>query len=580
MSKQRSSAAASSLGFLALAVGIVVVLNFLLTFLNVGRIDVTQNRLWSLSDGSRDLVANLDDRMEITAYFTENLPPPFNSTKQYVRDLLNEYEAASGGKLRVRFIDPEDDEEREQAQEDGIQPVAHQVIENDAVSVREGYRGLVIKYLGEKKTIPVIQDPTGLEYQITMAIKELVGDRRPIGVVTGHEGPTLEEGLTGLRDSLPTYEMRGVNVSEEIDRELAALLIIAPETSFSETELRHIDQFVMRGGSLGVFGGGTKLNIQGPEPSVEAIDTGLNTLLGPYGVNIQSDVVLDWQCSRAPMRGPMGLQVAVPYPPVPVVTFTDEQMEHPALFRIPTAVLPFPSSLTLTAAPEGVSVEVLARSSENSWRDTSPSVTLRPRHPREWQMTGDTGPFPLMVAIEGKVPSAFPSNASTSDGAPIEAPAQATDDVRILVAGTASFMRDEFLPPGQEGPRQLSGGLALALNAIDWLAAESDLIAIRAKNIEDPALEVPAAVQEAERAALEAEGEAVEAAEQGDVATAQEAVEEREAALEERKRALAAWETKKAAYRWLNTLGIPLAFALFGFLRWRRRNAKRKSLTI
>ncbi|HJK93905.1 MAG TPA: GldG family protein [Polyangiaceae bacterium LLY-WYZ-15_(1-7)] len=572
MADKRNKLAATSVGMLVLTIGILVLLNFLASYTNVGRMDVTGNQLWSLSDGSRRLVSDLEDRMEITAYFTEDLPPPFNSTEQYVRDLLGEYEAASGGKLRVRFINPDDEELQEQAEEDGVRRVAHQVIENDSVSVREGYRGLVIKHLGESEAIPVIQDPTGLEYTITMKIKEMVGDKTEIGIVGGHGGPTLAEGLTGLRDTLPTYELTEVTLDSEIDPDLRALLIVSPAEPFSEDELRRIDQYVMRGGSLGVFGAGTGLEISGPAPTITATETGLAQLLGRYGVEPRSDVVLDWQCSRAPMRGPMGLQVAVPYPAVPIVTFDDAQMEHPALFRIPTAVLPFTSSLAVTSAPEGVSVEVLARSSENSWRQDPAGVNLQPRHPREWRASGEPGPFPLLVAVEGQLPSAYASSASMSPGAgegasDIEAPAESEAPVRILVAGTAAFMRDEFLPQaGPTGERDLSGALAFALNAIDWLAAESDLIAIRAKNIEDPALEVPAAAQQAEEAARAA-------AEEGD----EEAVEEN---LEEREEAMASWDRKKTFYRWGNTLGIPLAFALFGLIRWRQRNARRKNLKL
>lgn len=576
MAADKNSAAASSLTMLALGVGIAIVVNALLTMTNFGRLDVTENRLWSLSDGSERLVADLEDRMEIIAYFTENLPAQFADTEQSVRNLLAEYEAASGGNLRVRFVNPDDDEEREQAEADGIQRVAHQVIENDSVSVREGYRGLVIKYLGESRPIPVIQNAQGLEYTITMAIKEMVGDKRPIGIVSGHDGPSLAEGLTGLRDSLPTYDITEVSAASEIDQDLAALLVISPGSAFSEPELQNINRYVMRGGSLGVFGGGIKLNIDGPEPGTEAVDSGINQLLRTYGAELHSDVVLDWQCSRAPMRGPMGMQMAVPYPAVPIATFNDEQMEHPALFRIPTAVLPFTSSLAVTSAPEGVDVTVLARSSENSWRDSSSSVSLRPRHPREWQMSGDTGPFPLMIAIEGKLPSAF---AASSEGGS-DSPAESESEVRVLVAGTAAFMRDEFLPQGQQGPRQLSGALAFALNAVDWLAADSDLIAIRAKDIEDPALEIPAGAQRAQEAMEQAEADAQQAAMEGDEAAVNEAVEDHAEAQEEGKAALEAWDDKKKMYRWLNTLGIPFVFAIFGFLRWRMRQARRKTLKL
>ena len=182
--QKRPNLAASSVSILVLVAGALIALNVIAGYTNVGRIDLTANRLWSLSDGSRDLVSDLGDRMEITAYFTENLPPPFNSTEQYVRDILDEYSAASGGKVVVRFVNPDEDEEREAAEADGIQRVAHQKIENDAVSVVEGYRGLVIRYLGETKTIPVIQDPTGLEYTITMAIKELVGEKTTVGILS------------------------------------------------------------------------------------------------------------------------------------------------------------------------------------------------------------------------------------------------------------------------------------------------------------------------------------------------------------------------------------------------------------
>jgi ABC-type uncharacterized transport system involved in gliding motility auxiliary subunit len=137
------------------------------------------------------------------------------------------------------------------------------------------------------------------------------------------------------------------------------------------------------------------------------------------------------------------------------------------------------------------------------------------------------------------------------------------------VFGTGYFMRDEFMPqpPQGQGQRRLPGGAAaLALNAIDWLAQDSDLIAIRAKSVEDPSLEVPQNVKEAEATIREA-------IDQQDEAKANKA-------LKERKEAMASWDQKKTSYRWGNTLGLPLAFALAGIIRWRVRKAKRASLKL
>ena len=74
--------------FLGVSAAILVLLNVLGVFF-FGRVDVTHNRLFSLSEGSKRAVQNLDDQMEITAYFTKDLPPPFNATERYVRDILD-----------------------------------------------------------------------------------------------------------------------------------------------------------------------------------------------------------------------------------------------------------------------------------------------------------------------------------------------------------------------------------------------------------------------------------------------------------------------------------------------------------
>ena len=559
-SKTQRNLARESLLFLAVIGGILILLNVLSAYFSPPRIDLTQNNLFSLADGSKNVAKNLDDRLEVKAYFTKDLPPPFNATERQVRDLLQEYAAASDGKITVKFINPDDEEGAEAARSDGIQRVAHQNIEEDQVSVIEGYRGLVLKYLGEKKTIPVIQNTQGLEYTLTTAIKELAGDKATIGLVKASEGPSLTEGLTRLQEILPTYEVKEINANEEIDTELAAVLVIGAEGAFSEAELQHLNQFVVRGGSLGVFGGAFKVDLQGPNAS--AATTGLNDLLKPWGAELADKMIADWQCGRAPMRGPMGMQVLVPYPAIPVVQLTEAQQEHPVMYRLASPMMPFTGAVTTGDAPSDVTVTTLAESSKNSWAISDATIQLAPKQPQDWVMSNDLGPFPLVVAIEGKLPSAFGAVSSES-GQDIVAPAQASESVRVLVAGSSSFIRDEFMPPKNPNqPLQMSAGMSLALNAIDWLAADSDLMAIRAKTIEEPALDIPEAV-------VSAENEARAAAEGGDEQGVL-------SALEQRKGAIASWDEKKLMYRWLNTLGIPVLFALYGLFRWRRRlNLKR-----
>jgi ABC-type uncharacterized transport system involved in gliding motility auxiliary subunit len=468
----------------------------------------------------------------------------------------------------VRFVSPDTDDEREEANDRGVQLVQHQNIEDNAVSVVEGYRGVVFEYLGERQTIPVVQpDTQGLEYEITMAIKRLTGRRVPIGILSGHEGPTISQGLTTLRRMLPLYELREVSATEEISRDLRALLIIDPQTELTEVELRRINQYVMRGGSLGVFGGAMKVDIsQAPELSATPTGSNLNRLLGRWGVELRENIVADAQCGRVPYRTPIGVSIPVAYPPAPVVSFTEQQSSHPVLFRLNATPLFFVSSIETTQAFREANGTILMRSSEGerSWLLTGASVNLRIREPREWSATmgGASGPHTLAVALEAQLPSAFPE-AGEGDAAAIEAPSRSEtpdseddDRVRVLVVGTATPIRDEFLPQGDRvQAAELAGAMAFALNAVDWLAQDSDLIAIRAKTIEEPPLEVPQSIQRAT----------------GDREATNEALERRQAALESEK-------ARKRWYQWGNTLGVPLVVVLAGLIRWQMRKNQRASL--
>jgi gliding motility-associatede transport system auxiliary component len=356
----------------------------------------------------------------------------------------------------------------------------------------------------------------------------------------------------------------------------------------------------MGGGSLGVFGGRMKIELEGMEPHATPADTGLNRLLRPWGVVMDEGIVHDAQCGRAPLRTQIGM-IPVPHPPVPIISFEESQTEHPVTFRLSSVPMPFTAALELNDAldgVEGVTVTTLMSSSEDSWLVTGPTVSLRPRPPRDWPQEGAPGPFPITVAIEGPLPSAFAHAENMSaeeESSDVEAPAHAEGDVHVLVSGGAFFMRDEALPEQQPNQEcQLSSHLAFALNAIDWLANDSDLIAIRAKNVEDPQIEVPQDVRQAEEEARdaatdadEARNKALTAAAQGDETTANEAVDEheeartrREEALEKREQALAKWESTKDWYRWLNMLGIPFAFALFGLIRWQMRVNRKKTLKL
>jgi ABC-type uncharacterized transport system involved in gliding motility auxiliary subunit len=569
---QRTRAATQSIALIGVIAAIVVLLNVLGIFV-FGRVDVTNNRLFSLSDGSKRAVAALEDKLEITAYFTKDLPPPFNATERYVRDILSEYEAAADGKLKVRFVNPDSDEVRQQAESEGVQKVAHQKIENDAVQVVEGYRGIVFNYLGERKALPAISGTAGLEYDITETIRLISGEKAKVGVLSGHEGPTLAQGLKTFQGMLAMYDLVEVNAAQPIDQKLKGLLIVSPESALSDDELRNIDAFVMNGGNLGVFGGTVKVQQAEANLTGTPVNTGINRLLEKWGVKMRDEIAADTQCGQAPLQTNFGA-IPVAFPPVPIISFDEKQAEHPVAYRLEQVFMPFASPLKETGElknDKGVKLSVLARTTKDSWAIDGDSIDLKPRDPRQWRRSGERGPFALAIAIEGKLPSAFrPEAVSSAEGAAPQGPRgpeRAVKPVHVFISGASGFLRDEFLPPpDRAGQQELTRSMAFALNAIDWLAQEDALIAVRAKNVEEPLIEIPSTVKEAE-------AEITKAAEQGDNATAQ-------AALDKRKDALEDWDAKKTRAKLLNVVLVPLLFLIFGIARWQWRKLKRAKIAL
>ena len=573
--RRQTRLASESAVFLVVLAAIAILVNVLGVFgVNV-RHDATAAGVFSLAPGSKRLASSLDDQLEIRAYFSEELPAPYNAMPRYVRDLLSEYANASKGKITVRFIAPKTDEEKQAAERDGVDRVSDQKLEADSFKVQEGYRGISFHYLGDSKSIRHVDTTEGLEYEITQTLKQLVGEKIKIGVLGGVDGPTLAKGLGSLKQYLPTYDMTEVEADKEIPKDLKALLVIHPEKTLSENTLRYLNQYVMRGGSLGVFGGGIKVDMnQGAKPTGSPIDTGLNKLLDKWGVTIDNRIIADAQCGRARMPTNIpGLAIPVPYPPVPVVTFDEQQAKHPAMFRLNQIALPYSVRLALNDNKDKqVTRTVLARSTQSSWLMEGDPIDLEARE--QWQVPGYNGPYTIGVALEGKMPSAFggttvsttPDSEQPQAPSAISAPDRAEKSTRVLVFGSGFFMRDEFLPAPQPGQNFFTGGVAFALNAIDWLAQDSDLIAIRAKTVEEPTLEVPQTVKEAEATIRDAIAEQDEA--------------KAKAAFDKRKGAMEAWEAKKALYRWSNSLAIPGVFALFGLVRWRWRRARKARLTL
>ena len=146
------------------------------------RLDLTQNRLYALSDASRKVVSNLQEPLTIKVFFTRNLPAPHNGTEQYLQDLLKEYDLYANRHFNYRFYDVSSEEgnvaggtseNQKVANDYGIYPVQIQVVEKDEVKFMKAYMGMVMINGDLIEKIPTITDTDQLEYRITTSIGKL-----------------------------------------------------------------------------------------------------------------------------------------------------------------------------------------------------------------------------------------------------------------------------------------------------------------------------------------------------------------------------------------------------------------------
>lgn len=179
-----NSRSARSAKYIKLLLYVVVVVLVNLAGLTLFfRGDLTQNKIFSLSDVSKEVVSTLSEPLTVEVFFTKDLPAPHNNTEQYLHDMLKEYSLHGNKYFNFRFsnVSPETDGisgddtggNRKRAMDYGIHPVQIQLVEKDEVKFKKAFMGLVLIHGDIIERIPTITSTEGLEYKLTTAIQKL-----------------------------------------------------------------------------------------------------------------------------------------------------------------------------------------------------------------------------------------------------------------------------------------------------------------------------------------------------------------------------------------------------------------------
>jgi len=471
----------SPIGIL-LVLGNLIILNLISTQL-FGRIDLTENKVYTLSDVTKNILRNLDEPLTVKAYFTRDLPAPYNNTAQSVEDQLAEMKAYGRGKFRFELVDPADEEKlKKEAEKFRLEPIQVNEMKADKVEFKLAYLGMVLLYQDKQEVIPAIQSLDNLEYELVSKIRRVTTAKTPvIGFLEGHGELGLRDKMTQLdRELRKLYEIKPVDMSarSEIPEGIDVLCIIGPEQDIPEGDRYAIDQFLMKGGRILFLVNKVHTELQQMQATKGSLR--IDPWTEKYGFKINDDLVLDRACPTLPFQTQTqyGRQVTmVTYPFFPeVVNFNRKQSPLKVLRQVR---LYFPSSIDTTIEPGyELDKKVLFWSSEKATTMNGP-YDIDPFNLRG-KIQLDKSRIPLGMVLSGKFHSYFAERGAPKDssGNAIFAAPVLTEspDTRIVVIGDANLLNDQYLVPGLDN-------LTMVLNMVDWLAQDEALITIRSRAV-------------------------------------------------------------------------------------------------
>lgn len=445
-----------------LIIGILAVINFL-SYQIFYRFDLTQGKIYSLSPSSKKIAGNLEDIVNIKAYFSNNLPNQFVSTRREVADVLNEYKAYSNGKISIEFIDPGEDEEmKNELYMKGIPQLTFQVIEKDKAQTLNGYMGVAINYGDKTEIIPVVKQGAGdLEYQLTTAIKKVTAKNDiAVGYVTSNgtmdQSKEIKTGLQALRE---LYNVKELNLSDnEIPSDIKTLIIAGPKEQFSEHELKSINSFLSRGGSLLVMMDGVNVN---QNMQAEVNKTNLDKLLEKYGIKINKNLIADTRNGLASFsQGYMTFSVNYPY--WPKITKEGFNNNCNIVSSLEGAILPWASSIEIDGSKIDKNIATALVFTTNQAWESKDNFNISPSIMNA--NSSNKNEYNLAVELNGMINNAYPDEKNLKFNG------------RIIIIGDSDFISDNF---SINNPDNMN----LFLNSVDSLSLGDDLINIRAKNI-------------------------------------------------------------------------------------------------
>ncbi len=498
------------------------------------RVDLTKEKAYTLSPGTRAILRKLDTPVKIRFYCTQGEAASAETVllrayAKRVEDLLAEYKQVAGGKLVIEKYDPQPDSDAEDsARLDGIE--AQQLRNGDRF-----YLGLAVSLLDEKEAMPFLAPDRErlLEYDLSRAIsrvitpdKPVVGILSPMPVFGMPSNPMMmrmgqqgQEPWVLVNELKNDFSVKRVAMDvDKIDDDIKVLLVIHPR-DISDKAQYALDQFVLRGGKLIAFLDPLPLiDSREQNPMLGSIPnsgSSMDKLLKAWGIAFDTTKVIADMNYKMQLAGRNNQPTEAPT--WLSVTRDGINSDDIVTSQIDNIWLPCAGAFTGTPA-NGLKETVLLKSTKQSQLVDGFMANLAGENIiKEFKPSGTE--YALAIRLTGKFKTAFPNgkpeekkdeekkdndktaadNKATEkkDGdnkpdekapekKPDESLKEAKQDNTVILVGDADMLFDHFAlrqiaTPFGTIAMAMNGNLNLAQNAVEQLAGDSNLITVRSR---------------------------------------------------------------------------------------------------
>jgi len=488
------------------------------------RIDLTKEKRYSLSTSTKQLLNQLEGDVEIKVLLSGKLSAGFRKLKNSTSELLENFRSYSNGHLHFTFIHPGEglsDSLKMQLYDSlvhmGIKPFNNQLQESDdAQTERIIFPAAIVEYNGKLIPVDLMSGKSGMDEESTLnyseallefkfddAIQKLTTKQFPVVAYAVGNGEPLNPTVNDLFTTLSNNYRFGIfdlkNGILNADT-IKALMIVKPQTAFTEDEKIKIDQYIMQGGNVLWFIDRLYAEFDSllrAKSDFVAFDKGLNIddQLFKYGVRINPDLLQDLNSAKQPLVvGNMGGQPQIqriPFPYYPLLTAPEN---HPISRNLDQVLSIFPSSID-TVEAKGIKKTVLLATDTSSRKLGTPAiVSLRSIRSEGDLQTFTDSKVPVVVLLEGKFKSLYANrfDKATQDsvekltGVPFMS--QGEKVARQIVASDADIVTNVItqsngpLPMGtQQFENYQFANKEFLLNCLDYLVGNRGIIETRNK---------------------------------------------------------------------------------------------------